>query len=368
MLWENYVLSCILVNYQEKFDIILNRNNALFYESGLLWNGLLSSCKDIVCFYNRGSFIFPKLVKSNAQYCVDSSFLNLEDHKFVEDKITKVDILTVNNITITKDDLQHILGSENWLNSTEINFYFQLVIRRCSRKVHVVDCDWFHNSLLYNGTPSHVRWSIQQPESSSLWFSYEEVFMPINVYGNHWILIVIDLLKKKIHYFDSLKNSLDDRLAYQIIRYLYYEWMRYSKQSLCYEDWEFLDYIYHEGFPHQKDCNSCGVYVCATAKAMVCGNVITDPLLKMYRLNCLLRKFIVKDILIWWNLINSGPTVQSDVTNSHFSIFSCAQCRKELILETSNASAVAICSTCNRCKYLRKLKEAQLLKLKSCWS
>jgi Ulp1 family protease len=36
--------------------------------------------------------------------------------------------------------------------------------------------------------------------------NWEELYFPINVHGNHWILILVDKLAKKVVVFDSVAN------------------------------------------------------------------------------------------------------------------------------------------------------------------
>ncbi|KAF1783250.1 Ulp1 protease family, C-terminal catalytic domain [Phytophthora cactorum] len=76
------------------------------------------------------------------------------------------------------------------------------------------------------------------------------VFLSVNIDTNHWICLVIDLDAKKIYVYDSVKSRIISKvmagLAKKLMRQVLKD--KYTEQVIK--------------TPTQKDCNSCGIFVC----------------------------------------------------------------------------------------------------------
>ena len=88
-------------------------------------------------------------------------------------------------------------------------------------------------------------------------FSKRLLLFPIHL-NVHWCLVVVDLTKHSIYYFDSLKKSNPVCLE-TIQNYLT------RKSEHCAAEWEF---VYPENVPEQHNSSDCGVFVCMYARCM----------------------------------------------------------------------------------------------------
>ena len=117
------------------------------------------------------------------------------------------------------------------------------------------------------------RWSQKVPGEDI--FTLDCIYCPINFTHTHWCLLVIDMTKKEIAYFDSgwEKMDPDGALSRQYVdatlRYLQDEWANKMKQGLFNpKEWKL---IYRpENYPQQGEENGwdCGVFTCINAYYM----------------------------------------------------------------------------------------------------
>ena len=96
--------------------------------------------------------------------------------------------------------------------------------------------------------------------------SFEKLFIPINVDNIHWILVVVKLEEKEISYLDSLRNkSNGGKYIKHVLMFLEDEFNSMNEdKDVQFEpsQWKLQNVVDN---PHQKDSNSCGVYVCVYA-------------------------------------------------------------------------------------------------------
>ena len=195
---------------------------------------------------------------------------------------------------LTGSDLRHMLNEGNWFNSREINYYMQ-VVRMCQNDVHVIDCDWFADGLSSSASSYGIGCAALKIESEKCrWFDQHYIVIPVNVDQIHWILIIIDVQKSHILYFDSLKHHISERILYRLHQYLVYEYFLSHGVALNWELFETRNYSAENTFfPRQSDGGSCGAHVCAIARAVCSGCIIGT---KLDLDNCL-RQYIVRDII-----------------------------------------------------------------------
>jgi hypothetical protein len=61
---------------------------------------------------------------------------------------------------------------------------------------------------LRKGEQSQLMQYVNNNSIKDFWTNtWERLFFPINVYNNHWILIVVDKIAKQVMVFDSLAIS-----------------------------------------------------------------------------------------------------------------------------------------------------------------
>lgn len=99
-------------------------------------------------------------------------------------------------------------------------------------------------------------------------FEFEKVFIPINRNKNHWVVMVIDNLKKEIHYYDSLYSDPFnlwkdmDTLLVEVREDFGMRADHYIKKDM------------KTNVPQQKDNFNCGVYMLKYIQAIVKGQPI----------------------------------------------------------------------------------------------
>jgi hypothetical protein len=91
-------------------------------------------------------------------------------------------------------------------------------------------------------------------------------YLPINLNGNHWVLVVMEFIaeygtavtKLKAHYFDPLGHAMPPILHDEVL------------QTASLNDW--LSEVSQYGQPLQQDGFNCGPWVVEFARAMAPGN------------------------------------------------------------------------------------------------
>ncbi|PFX11608.1 Sentrin-specific protease 1 [Stylophora pistillata] len=150
-----------------------------------------------------------------------------------------------------------------WLNDQVINASFQIIQADALREGKRVFCT---DTYLYEKLESLKGAASCESNVANLrkWIKKDKlqksdlVLVPIHKNGNHWVLGVINMRAKKIHYYDS-KN--DDPMPF------FFRKMRYLL-SLHGDDvrgWSNT----HSKSPHQVDSASCGVFIIEIAKRVV---------------------------------------------------------------------------------------------------
>jgi sentrin-specific protease 1 len=114
------------------------------------------------------------------------------------------------NVEITVEKAA-CLRDRTWLNDEVINFYFSLLQER-NERLHgngerVPKCvflnSFFYTKLSENGYnfDGVKRWTKRKKIDI---FEQDIIFFPVNLQNVHWCLGVINLMEKKIEYFDSM--------------------------------------------------------------------------------------------------------------------------------------------------------------------
>ncbi|XP_065205568.1 uncharacterized protein LOC135835309 isoform X1 [Planococcus citri] len=154
-----------------------------------------------------------------------------------------------------------------WLFDSIIDAYLSIL---CSPHpyVHVLDTA-FYNYLRENeGNVSEKSWAFLDNRA------LQKLFMPFNLNGNHWALLVfyINVLKRDIAIllFDS--NNADN-VNDSSIKYIVGLWKEILKRK--FPSFKIRDLIQPK-HALQKDGKSCGVYVCYFVKQLLNNNSVSD--------------------------------------------------------------------------------------------
>ncbi|XP_050520302.1 uncharacterized protein LOC126893827 [Daktulosphaira vitifoliae] len=87
----------------------------------------------------------------------------------------------------------------SWYTSDTINEYIKMIVTRSEGEVYAVVTD-FIVAYLRGGYPAVRRWIKKDIHTIKL------LFVPMNVYGSHWILTVVNIPEKTVTSYDSLKS------------------------------------------------------------------------------------------------------------------------------------------------------------------
>ena len=146
-----------------------------------------------------------------------------------------------------------------WLNDEAINFYVGTILfDRLSADSRVgIFSSFFYAKLLEVGVGDMKRW--HRKDSLHL---LDKIVVPINVNNMHWVLAVVDRVRKEIRYYDSYQ--LSGKNYCQAVLDFYAQWISLHSDggSLNLKEWKFVNV---KGFKKQLNNHDCGVYVCMFA-------------------------------------------------------------------------------------------------------
>ena len=95
-----------------------------------------------------------------------------------------------------------------WLNDEVINSYLSLLNKRVNNcHIVVVVSSLVYSLFLDNKTNSVKNWIKKNVKHIH---QLNEIYIPINVNGNHWCLVVVNVHKKQIELFDSMLSTRSD--------------------------------------------------------------------------------------------------------------------------------------------------------------
>ncbi|NXY48538.1 SENP2 protease, partial [Ceuthmochares aereus] len=163
-------------------------------------------------------------------------------------------------MNITRDDIC-TLQRYCWLNDEIINFYMNLVVERSKKEgypaVHAFTT-FFYRKLTSGGYTTVKRWT----RGVDL-FKQHVVLVPVHL-TNHWTLVVIDMRKKSIKYFDSVAVNSGNKICETLLKYLQEESWEKRQLELDCSEWTLHSMRSHE-IPQQWNGSDCGVFVCKYA-------------------------------------------------------------------------------------------------------
>ncbi|XP_026711352.1 sentrin-specific protease 2 [Athene cunicularia] len=162
-------------------------------------------------------------------------------------------------LKVTREDI-HTLMDLQWLNDEIINFYMCLLVERNKKEgypaVHAFST-FFYPKLISGGYNAVRRWT----RDVDL-FKKDLIFVPIHL-RHHWTLVVIDIRKKTIKYFDSIGHKKDE-ICETLFYYLQEESQQKRNLQLTFSEWTLHSMEEHE-IPQQENGSDCGVFLCKYA-------------------------------------------------------------------------------------------------------
>lgn len=179
--------------------------------------------------------------------------LSIKELNEVENALRRKDngaVSNKNKFEVRVHDIK-TLAPKRWLNDTVIEYFMQHIERSTSKTVAFNS--FFYSSLSERGYQGVRRWMKRKKTSID---KLDRIFFPINLNQSHWALCMVDLVKKRINYIDSLSNG-PNAMSFAILSDIQNYVIEESKQTIG-EDFEFN----HIKCPQQPNGFDCGIYVC----------------------------------------------------------------------------------------------------------
>ncbi|XP_032081853.1 sentrin-specific protease 2 [Thamnophis elegans] len=162
-------------------------------------------------------------------------------------------------LNITRRDIQ-TLRNQQWLNDVVINFYMNLLVERNKMQrfpALYAFSTFFYSKLSSMGYNAVKRWTKEVDL-----FQHDIILVPIHI-RLHWALVVIDLRRKTIKYFDSMgQNGI--RICRRLLQYLQEESKAKKNQDINVSSWTLHSMKPHE-IPQQLNGSDCGMFTCKFA-------------------------------------------------------------------------------------------------------
>lgn len=162
-------------------------------------------------------------------------------------------------LKITRGDIQ-TLRNYQWLNDVVINFYMNLLVERNKKPglpVLYAFNTFFYPKLNSEGYEAVRRWT----KGVDL-FQYDMILVPIHV-RVHWGLVVIDIRRETIKYFDSMGQN-GYRICKRLLQYLQEESNVKRNLDINPSSWMLYSVKPHE-IPQQLNGSDCGMFACKYA-------------------------------------------------------------------------------------------------------
>lgn len=158
------------------------------------------------------------------------------------------------------------LKDDGWLNDEIINYYIELLKESSTGQEN-----HFHQTYFYGRLRDHegsfCYENVKNWNKDVNIFTFQNIFVPLHVNGDHWALAVIDMTTKRISYVDSLKSNDGALRGLEILNM----WLCREAQRLGVpEPLDNYNLVSLE-CPQQDNCNDCGIFL-LTFMHLMCLN------------------------------------------------------------------------------------------------
>ncbi|KFV66571.1 Sentrin-specific protease 2, partial [Dryobates pubescens] len=203
---------------------------------------------------------FPRLEKPAELLSVLTEALEREVHAAFGRGEPDEILSSAFKLKVTREDIG-TLREHRWLNDEVINFYMRLIAERNKKEgfaaVHAFST-FFYPKLISGGYTAVRRWT----RGVDL-FQQDLIFVPIHL-RVHWALVVIDVRRKTIKYYDSMGQK-GDKICQTLFQYLREESHEKRNLELASSEWTLRSMESHE-IPQQSNGSDCGVFMCKYAE------------------------------------------------------------------------------------------------------
>lgn len=178
-----------------------------------------------------------------------------------------------------------------WIDDEVINMYMNLLIDRGTQpgypEVYAYNTFFYSEKLIIGGHFSVRRWTRHVDI-----FAKEFLVIPIMLDRNHWALVIININKKEIIFYDSLYKCKETCIntINNLKDYLKKEYLYKKQKHLNFDDWICGA---ADNIPLQKNGIDCGVFLCVYAEYVTANKTFNFSQNDM----TYFRKKIFKDII-----------------------------------------------------------------------
>jgi hypothetical protein len=222
-------------------------------------------------------------IQQAVQQFIDQYIYSTRPSANIGDEGHNVEITSIDAIVILLQDMKRFRPNE-WLHDEIMNSFINIQQREHlqylssqsstpTTRVLMFMTTYFYAKLTQNNRYNYEgvrRWTLQRffrsnfPSSMNITtiFDVSEIFIPINISNTHWVLIVINMREKVIHYYDSIEHDKSVQpLAYfeHLKRWIEDE----ARTKLNNDSYRADDFVWndHNEAPFQTNPYDCGVFV-----------------------------------------------------------------------------------------------------------
>lgn len=162
------------------------------------------------------------------------------------------------------------LADRHWLNDNIIDFYMQLIrddiVGRKLCTMHVFST-FFYTNLKSKGYDGVRRWAKRAKIDVS---ELDYIFVPMNLNGTHWALSVVDNIRERFIYVDSLFSDGTDALE-MLVDYMKAETRRVHGDGMNGKNYDLYTLEGRYECPGQDNGFDCGVFACTAVDYIARG-------------------------------------------------------------------------------------------------
>lgn len=151
-------------------------------------------------------------------------------------------------------DLLTLVIPNAWLNDKIINNYCILLVKNSDG--NVLD----FNTHFVSHLKSHGYNAVKSWTKKIDIFDCNKILIPVFL-ENHWTLLVVDILRSKVFFYNSMTQDLIEQVTV-VIKYLCTEYKVKKGLDMMPDFWS----IENGNSPFQHNFTDCGVFVCANAR------------------------------------------------------------------------------------------------------
>ena len=193
-------------------------------------------------------------------------------------------VATIGKLTLRRADMRCLIGGA-WLTDEVVNFYFETLKARQRRNESARPgkqrtayfFSTFFFARLYHDRMAYDFAKVQRwTRGVDILADYSLLLVPIHL-GVHWALAVVDLVRRRIIFYDSLRGDAaytrrSRSMLLPLARYLADESSARGREALDATSWS-RDIA--ADAPRQTNSSDCGMFVCKVAEALSGGTALS---------------------------------------------------------------------------------------------